>query len=450
MTAWHTLSGPEVLEQLHSGTDGIDALAARERLAREGPNALQEAPRPSVLRRLLAQVTDVTVLALLVAAVIAVVIGLVEEPGAPWLERFGDALAIGVIVALNAAIGFIQEQRAEVALRALGTLTAPVARVVRPGSVEEIPAAELVAGDVVLLSEGDRVPADVRLLESVELGVNESALTGESLAVAKDATVALPDDTDLAERRNMAFSGSHVTAGRGRAVVVSTGMQTELGRIAELLRTVEMPDTPLQKNLRSFGLRLVVGCVAVAAIVFVVGLVRTQSSFATLFMTAVSLAVAAIPEGLPAVTTIVLALGVQRMAHRHALVRRLSAVETLGAAQVICTDKTGTLTENRMTVRRVAPVEGPVLESAPGAPLSLEGRPVGPEESDALRSLLLALRYAPAASLVERDGAVEIVGDPTDGALLLLARALALPEPDPVLQEIPFDSARKRATVVVR
>jgi Ca2+-transporting ATPase len=440
----------EVLATLEGTPAGLTRAGAAARLAREGENKLREPPTRGFLRRLLAQFTDVTVLALLGAAGVAVAIGLAEDGASPWLERFGDALAIGFIVVLNAGIGFIQESRAESALRALGQLTAPTALVLRDGATVEVPASSLVSGDVVLLAEGSRVPADLRLLETVELAVNESTLTGESVVVSKVAEDGLPPDTPLAERRNMAYSGTHVTGGRGKGLVVATGMNTELGQIADLMSSVELPETPLQRDLRAFGVRLVVGCVLIGVAVFGVGIARGQADLAVLFMIAVSVAVAAIPEGLPAVTTIVLAMGVQRMARRHALVRRLSAVETLGAAQVIATDKTGTLTQNRMAVRRLAGPVGSELEVPPEGDLFEDAKRIAADASSPFSKLFRAVRYAPSAKLTDADGRPEVFGDPTDGAFLLLARSLELPEPDPVVTETPFDAARRFATVVVQ
>jgi P-type Ca2+ transporter type 2C len=434
----------EVLHATGATKDGLTEAAAAARLGHQGQNRLPEAARRSLLGRVVAQLSDVTVLALLVAAVVAVILGLGEPSELPWLERFGDAAAIAIIVLLNGVIGFAQEQRAETALRALADLSAPTALALRDGVPTPVPAETLVVGDVVVLAEGDRVSADLRLLETSGLAIDESSLTGESVPVSKDATGALQLTTDLAERRNMAFSGTHVSQGRGLGLVVATGARTELGAIAKLVGDVHSPTTPLQEELQRFGLRLVLGCVAVAGVVFAVGLARGQTSLGVLVMTAISLAVAAIPEGLPAVTTIVLALGVQRMAKKHALVRRLSAVETLGSAQVICTDKTGTITQNRMTVRHLCTADGRELTiSGGGALVGAEG-----ERPDVQR-LLLATRYAPAANLTNREGQPTVTGDPTDGALLLLAHALALPPPEAIVAEVPFTNDRRMASVTV-
>jgi P-type Ca2+ transporter type 2C len=422
---------------------GLGAPQAAERLAEHGRNELEEAAGRSVLRQLLSQFSDVTVLALLGAAVLATVIGLLEPGERALLERFGDAIAIGIIVLLNAAIGFVQERKAERALRALGRLGAPEAMVIRSGETQRIPAAELVPGDLVLLAEGARVPADLRLVDISDLLVSEAALTGESASVDKDTSEALSEQTPLAERRNMAFLGTHVVRGSAHGIVVDSGMRTELGRIASMLGRVESPETPLQISLHRFGLLVVAACLLVGALVFGVGLWRTQASFTFLLLTGVSLAVAAIPEGLPAITTIVLALGVQRMAKRNALIRRLSAVETLGSADLICTDKTGTLTENKMSVRRV---------HAGGASHELESLLGTAQLPPALDALVQASGFAPSASRSE-DGK-EVRGDPTDAALLALHLSLhgsapssRAPGPES-LRALPFDGERKMATEI--
>jgi len=451
---WHARPINDVISTCGTDADrGLTAEEAHARLTRDGENRLAMAEGPGLLARLLGQFTDITVIALLVAAAIAVGLAIfMAEPGANFIERFGDAIAILAIVLLNAGIGFVQEQRAESALKALNDMTSPSAVVIRAGEQAKIAAYALVSGDVVVLNEGDRIPADLRLIATASLRVNESTLTGESVAVDKDADATLPVDTPLAERTVMAFSGTHVTAGRGRGVVVATGMATELGRIAGMLAAVQVPDTPLKQDLRRFGNALVIGCVVISALVFAVGLLQQTATVPVLFLTAVSLAVAAIPEGLPAITTIVLAMGVQRMARRNALVRRLSAVETLGSAQIICTDKTGTLTQNRMVVRRLwcadrqLDIAGDYFE--PDDPPRWREPDVAPD--DALRELLDASHLAPDAQLIDKDGRVEVTGDTTDGALLLLGRAFA---PDhaaeEVIAEFPFDHERMMATTIV-
>jgi Ca2+-transporting ATPase len=313
---------------------------------------LPEEPPEPVWRKVVAQVSDFTVLALIGAAAIAAGLGLfASSPDASFMERFGDSIAILAIVLVNATLGLLQERKAERALHALRQMTAPTARIVRDNKLIDVPSEEVVAGDLVLLEDGDRIVADIRLITAHDFEVDESPLTGESLPVVKDPKAPLAADTPLAERRTMAFMGTRVSRGRARGVVANTGVYTELGAIAGMLARVEPEETPLEQDLERFGQRVVLGCIAISALVFAAGFFLSKAPPRELFLVAVALAVAAIPEGLPAVTTIVLALGTTRMARRNALVRRLPAVETLGCAQVICTDKTGTLTQNAMTAR---------------------------------------------------------------------------------------------------
>jgi Ca2+-transporting ATPase len=388
----------------------------------------------------------VTVVTLLVAAVVAVVLAHLEGGDRSTLERFGDAFAIGVIVLLNALIGFTQERKAEDALRALRAMGSPTARVLRDARPVTIDAALLVPGDILLLEEGDRVAADVRLLEPEDLLCEEAALTGESASVEKTRGP-LPEQVPLAERTNLAFAGCHVVRGRASGVVVATGMQTEIGRIAAMLQQVESPDTPLQRSLRRFGAYVVAGCAVLAAIVLAIGLMRGDHGVGFWILTAVSLAVAAIPEGLPAVTSIVLALGVQRMAKRNALVRRLAAVETLGSADVVCTDKTGTLTQNKMQLRHLW---------VPGWQAGMDADAIGPEEQKQapVAHLIRALGFSPAARVGADSAGEEVVsGDPTDVALLEFHRKMLPPgqRVDSLFHSarvLPFDGDRKRATVV--
>ncbi|MEB2310411.1 MAG: cation-translocating P-type ATPase [Sorangiineae bacterium] len=469
--AWHAVPLAELAERLAlDAARGLSTEEARARLARDGTNALAHAKGPGALRKFLRQFTDVTVVALMVAALIALGLAFGESGPQTFLERFGDAAAIAFIVLMNAIIGFAQERRAESALRALETMTAPSATVLRDGVEAELPAVELVVGDVVLLAEGDRVPADVRLTEVAGFSAVEAALTGESTPASKQSDATLDANTMLAERSTMAFMGTYVATGRARGVVVATGMRTELGLIAGMLGSVQMPETPLSRELRRFGVQVVLGCVVVGLLVFGIGLWRLEAPVGFLFLVAVSLAVAAIPEGLPAITTIVLALGIQRMARRNALIRRLAAVETLGSAHVICTDKTGTLTQNQMEVRRVwsggrtwgVRAAGP-SSLEPGAPPPVlhddelgEHLPALVTERPSLRTLLEAARFAPAASISGEGDERRLRGDPTDAALLALHDGYRRfgggtheVEPEPVA-ELPFDGDRKLATVVVR
>ena len=441
---------------------GLSTSEALRRLEHDGPNQLPEGRETPVSQQLLRQFADITVIALFVAAGLALVLALVEKGSQSWLARFGDTLAIFAIVLLNAVIGFFQERKAERALRALRKLGAPEATVLRDGKTLRLSADQLVVGDLLLLRDGDRVAADGRLWSADDLKVTEAALTGESLPVSKKADSILDSSTPLAERDNMVFMGTHVIRGRARVLVTATGQHTELGQIAGLLEKVQTAATPLQRSLQSFGRRVVVGCAIVGAVVLAVGLLRLDTSLGFLLLTSVSLAVAAIPEGLPAITTIVLALGVGRMALKHALIRRLSAVETLGCATRICTDKTGTLTQNKMSVRRLY-AGGRELNVGTSTneriQLCTGGKPVESEEirgDSTLAELVLACGFAPSAELIIADnGQEQVRGNPTDAALLALHTALFSPAErasatHPISRVIPFDRQRRMSTVIVQ
>lgn len=421
---------------------GLTASEVRRRLERDGRNELRKAKGVSALGLLLGQFNSLVIWVLIGAAAMSIALG----------EKI-DGGAILAIVFLNALIGFTLEFRAEKAAAALARLAAPRARVLRGGQAAEIPAAEVVAGDVLLLEAGDRVAADARLLEAFALRSDEASLTGESQPVDKAAGV-LPAETPLAERNNLVFQGTSVVAGSGRALAVATGMDTELGRIAGLLETAASGETPLQKRLDQVARRLLWACLGIVALVFLLGLLRGSPIF-ELFLAAVSLAVAAIPEGLPAVVTVALALGVQRMIRRNALVRRMPAVETLGCAQVVCTDKTGTLTVGEMTARRL--LAGKRLYRVSGEGYGVEGaffsenRECMPTEDADLHALL----YAAAACNDAEIAGENIVGDPTEGALLVAAAKggilrTRIEAEAPRLTVRPFDSERKRMTVVRR
>jgi P-type Ca2+ transporter type 2C len=357
---WHALSAQEVLEHLKVRESGLTSTDVAERLEQYGPNQLTEAPRPGFLQLLWEQFNNFIVMLLIVASVVSALLG-------EWV----DASAIIAIVLLNAILGIVQERRAEEALAALKKLAAPEARVLRDGHHVTVSSRDLVPGDIVSLEAGNHVPADVRLLEAVNLQVEEAALTGESLPVQKNAVLQLEKDIPLGDRKNTAFMGTTVTYGRGHGVVIGTGMRSQLGLIAKMLEGVDQEETPLQKRLDQLGKTLGWGALAVCAIVFIVAVIENtnlglltaagggllvylktaKSELVNFFIVAVSLAIAAVPEGLPAVVTISLALGMREMIRRHALIRRLSSVETLGSATVICSDKTGTLTQNEMTSR---------------------------------------------------------------------------------------------------
>ena len=441
---WHTLEGSAVVQALHtSPQDGLTPEEARARLRVHGPNELAEAPRPGLLHNLIAQFNSFLVIVLIAAAVISAVLG-------DWIE----AAVILAIVLLNAVLGLIQEHRAEQAMAALRRLAAPEAHVVRGGHRQNVPARELVPGDIVLLEAGNYIPADMRLIETANLHVEEAALTGESVPVEKDAGVVLRQDITLGDRRNTAFMGTLVTYGRGRGVVVSTGMLTQIGLIATMLQSVQQEATPLQRRLDQLGRVLGWSALAICGAVFLVGFLRGIPPL-EMFIIAVSLAVAAVPEGLPAVVTVTLALGMREMIARHALIRRLSSVETLGSTTVICSDKTGTLTQNQMTVTR-AWVDGRTIDVGGAAHLREAGRDLDWRQLPGLGTALWVALLANDAVLEEagaNEGAPRLVGDPTEAALLLAAvRAGAdqtkMGSAYPRIQEVPFDSGRKRMTTI--
>jgi len=460
--AWHHVPAQAIADYWQSDLEaGLSAEVAKERFERVGPNRLPEEPPDPLWKKLVAQVSDFTVLALVGAALIAGALGLFWPlPEATFVERFGDSLAILAIVVINAILGLVQERRAAKALNALREMAAPTAHAIRGGRPVDVNAIELVPGDVVVIEDGDRVAADVRLIETHDLEAEEAALTGESVPVQKEAEAAIERDTPLAERRTMLFLGTKIARGRGRGIVANTGVHTELGEIAGMLARVEPEETPLEKDLDAFGKRVVIGCVIVSALVFAAGMLLSHQTARELFLVAVALAVAAIPEGLPAVTTIVLALGTQRMAQRQALVRRLPAVETLGSVQVICTDKTGTLTQNAMTVREVwaggarylvtgaaRTVSGTITHATDGQVVASGfAEDLHPD----LRRLSEAAAWARGAHLQDSTpGEVEISGDPTDAAMLVLSRRAGHAREGSLLGEQPFTSARRMASVLV-
>jgi Ca2+-transporting ATPase len=426
--AWHVATPQEVALRLETSADeGLAVAEAERRVAVHGRNELREQARRSAIRMFAGQFTDFMIVLLLAAAVISGFIGEVE-----------DAAAIVAIVVLNAVIGFVQEYRAEKALRALKELAALQARVVRDGALSTIPAASLVPGDVVLLEAGSVVPADLRITAAAQLRVEEAALTGESNPVEKQVTAPAEADVALGDRVNMAYSGTTVTYGRGRGLVVATGMATELGKIATLLATTEEVRTPLQRRLARFCRQLSVIAIGICVLVFVLGVLRGES-IVLMFLTAVSLAVAAVPEALPAVITIGLALGAQRMVRKNALIRRLSAVETLGSVTYICSDKTGTLTQNRMRADAFFVACAPARTLDPGM---LAREPWS--------SFVTALAVSNDAGV---DAAGEAIGDPTEVALYLAARDAGYRKADlearvPRVAEFPFDSERKCMTTL--
>lgn len=451
MTMWFQLETKTLLQQLTSDPNaGLSEAEAAQRLAQYGPNELIDRGITSPWRILWEQLTAVMVIILIIAAIIS-----------GFLGDYKDAVAIFVIVVLNAVLGFTQEYRAEKAMAALKKMTVPVVKVRRDNQVHEILAKALVPGDIVLLEAGVVVPADGRLLESASLRVQEATLTGESEPVQKSIMPISGENVPLGDRKNMVYMGTVVTYGRGTAVITETGMNTELGHIANLLQTVSREPTPLQRRLEQLGRGLAAAAVAIVAVVFVLGLLRGEDP-KLMFLTAISMAVAAVPEGLPAVVTIGLALGAQRMLQRQALIRKLPAVETLGSVTVICSDKTGTLTENRMTVT-VLDVLG---ETQSVDTLLDHGVPILDAELSSLqsphgRSLSLLAKAAALcndAVLTEsgtETGRYHALGDPTEGALVIAAAQLGLhkvqlDKRQPRIAEIPFTSERKRMTTLHR
>jgi Ca2+-transporting ATPase len=447
---WHSLPIADVARELASDLEqGLGSVEARRRLQRYGQNALTSAPRQTVLSILAAQFKSLIVVLLLIAAAIALL-----------LDERVEAVAILVVLALNAVIGFLTELRAEQAITALQQQTVPTAHVVRDGSARAIPAADLVPGDVVILTAGERAPADGRILESVRLQIQEAALTGESLSVGKtaDALGTAGGELALGDRANMAYLGTVVTDGRGLMMVTATGMRTEVGKIGLLIDEAVRRETPLERRLEQLGRALIGIVIAVCAVIVAAGVLRGQ---AVLYMLeiGISLAIAAVPEGLPAVATMTLALGVQRMARLNALVRRLPAVETLGSTTVICTDKTGTLTRNEMTVTRLvldgADIEVTGVGYGAVGQFRIDELPIDPRVHD---HLLLALRIGALCNdaVLERTAtSVRVLGDPTEGALIVAAEKAGLRHQQLLteherLDEVPFDSATKRMVTVHR
>ena len=432
-------SREELLQSLATDAGrGLSTEAAAERQAKYGLNQLREKKKKSMLRRFLDQFRDVMILILIAAAIVSFVIACVE--GEP--REFFEPVLILFIVILNAVMGVMPESKAEKALDALKNMSAPHARVIRDGKETLIQAVELVPGDIIRLEAGDFVPADARLLRSVSLKSEESALTGESVPSEKDAEAEIAENAPLGDRSNMVFSGCSITYGTAAAVVTATGMDTEMGKIANLLEGETEGQTPLQKKLAQLGKYLGIVALVACAIIFVVGLANGIPPM-EIFMTAVSLAVSAIPEGLPAIVTIVLSIGVQRMVKRNALIRRLPAVETLGSASIICSDKTGTLTQNRMTLVK-AWLDGN------DAPVDITT-----ENDEAVCRLLKFGTLCCDGSVVFHGTEEQHIGDPTETAIVLAAHRNGMPKEElnkkyPRLGEIPFDSDRKLMTTVNR
>ena len=451
MSEWYQISKEDTLLSLQANADqGLPQAEAQRRLTEYGPNELIDHGVKSPWLIIWEQMTAIMVVILIIAAVISALLG-----------DYKDAIAIMAIVIINAILGFTQEYRAEKAMAALKKMSVPTVRVRHDGQVQEISARDLVPGDIIFFEAGNAVPADARLLKSVNLRVQEAALTGESEPVDKHIDALSGDNLPLGDRQNILFMGTVVTYGRGEAVITTTGMETELGHIAEMIQTVEREPTPLQRRLEQLGRGLAIASLVIVAVVFGLGLLRGEE-WRLMFMTAISMAVAAIPEGLPAVVTIALALGAQRMLKRQSLIRKLPAVETLGSVDVICSDKTGTLTENRMTVTTLDVLgETQSIDALMRKGVPIMDAELTASEKPPMRNQALLLKAATLCNdaLLERTqdngDYYRALGDPTEGALIVAAAQLGMLKPEletrwPRVAEIPFTSERKRMTTIHR
>lgn len=453
--AWHAISAQNTLQVLNANeAAGLTAAEASARLAKYGPNQLTEKPRPGFWARFIAQFQNFVIYILIFAIIVSFLLG-------DHLE----AVVISAIVILNAILGVVQEGRAERALEALKKLAAPDARCRRDGTTQIIPASQLVPGDIVLIEAGDFIPADLRLLGTANLKIEEAALTGESVATEKHVATIDKGDSSLGDRHNMAYMGTMVTYGRGHGVVIGTGMTTEMGKIAGMLDSTEEEETPLQKRLNALGKTLSIAALVICGVVFAMNVVQSAIhgedllfSLKESFIVAISLAIAAVPEGLPAIVTINLALGMREMIRRNALIRRLPAVETLGSATVICSDKTGTLTQNQMTVTSLYLGGERIMVTGEGytpqGEFKLSGAISQSEVDQMLTGMLLCsdARLEPAS---DKPGGYRMVGDPTEGALVVAAAKAgiwreATEEKLPRVNEVPFDSDRKRMATIHR
>ena len=464
---WHAIDKEAVIEALKTDLNGLSTEEARKRLSEYGFNELKEKKRRTALQMFLEEFKDIFILLLIAATVFSVIIGyydLMQDPILSPLEAYADPLIIGIIVILVAIAGFVQEYRAEKAIEALKKLAAPKARVMRDGKETMIFAREVVPGDLLVLESGDTAPADARIIEVVELKTDEAVLTGESTPVNKNLDILKPE-APTADRKNMLFMATHTIYGRGKAVVVSTGMSTEFGKIAELVQTAEEEETPLERKLDSFAKKIAKVVVAVCVIIFALEAfdvvatgVLEPKGFIQAFMSSISLAISAVPEGLPAIVTITLALSAREYAKRNAIIRKLSSAESLGAITVICSDKTGTLTKGEMTVRRIyvnnKSVEVTGVGYEPKGEFNQNNNPVNPQNDQDLSLLLKIGALCSNAQLDKNEkGTWSIIGDPTEGALIVTAAKAGLEEKEleknfPRVAEIPFTSERKRMTTV--
>ena len=445
---WHAMSVEETARALGTTEDGLSDAEAEKRLARFGPNNLRQKKAKSIWRMIWEQLTDVMVIILFIAAAFSLVLYFVN-PGGGEPDGLAEAIVILVVIALNATVGVVQEKKAANALEALKNMTAPTARVMREGEESVVPAAQLVPGDVVYLEDGCIVPADIRIIQDSNMKVQEAALTGESVPSEKDGPTVLPEDAPLGDRINMAYSSSVVMYGNAIGYVVGTGMNTEVGKIANLLDEQDETDTPMKRKLNSVGKTLSLVGLIVCVLVLGISLIRDYTKWVSMIMTAISLAISIIPEGLPATSTIIMALGVQRMAKKNALVKSLPAVETLGSATVVCCDKTGTLTLNKMTVTCAA-VGDDFIEGSVTPVAELAGKYKKEVYADLVDGCALCVN-----AKKDPDNPGNILGDPTEGALVLFAEQFgieseAFEDANPRLFEQPFDSDRKRMTVLNR
>jgi Ca2+-transporting ATPase len=456
---WYKLNTDEVFREMDSRPTGLTSEEVKKRLTEYGYNELHGEEKTSIWGLIAEQFKSVLIIILLVAVALSIVIGIMNlEPGKGLPEEIVDAIVIFAIIIAVVVLGFIEEYRSEKSLAALKKMAALTATVIRNNQETEIPAREIVPGDMVILNTGDKIPADLRLVEAYNLSTLEASLTGESTSIEKTTSTISVSEVAIGDRLNMAFSGTTVTYGRGLGIATGTGMETEFGKIATMLQEVEQEETPLQKNLAKVGKWIAYGCLAIVAVIVALQLIIGNGhTLLEMFIWGVSLAVAAVPEALPAVVVISLSIGVQRMVKRHALVRRLAAVETLGSTSVICSDKTGTLTQDEMTVRQIY-VDGKLIDITgagyePKGEFHLEGKPLDISQNLPVQSMLKVGALCNDTALITTNGAWDIKGDPTEGALVVLSAKGGLSKDEanrlyPRIDELPFSSERKKMTTI--